>query len=226
MKRHCFALSLMLFFSCNALSASEPIYVYDDAYVSFGGGLFYHSFSGDDALREETGMADSDDSITSMMGFAFNAELLMNKTFSLEIPFGLAAGYRFQYMDGGYAYSGALLGSFERKVAVKNHILCFSAAYPLDAENYYLLGVSAGAGLSVYAFSLKWSEQPDWTTFSDSAESAHGLIVPVGFFLDWGADGIGARLGCEYILSKYEKLDGDQPRGNGYQIYLNLRYAI
>lgn len=217
----------VLFFIQGSLYASDNKYVFDDANASIGLGFVYQQFSGMDSFREGTGLFGDSDKIDYVAGIAFNGELLLNKTFSLQIPYGLALGYRFQTMEGGYEYSGVFGGTFERKVSIKNHIAYISAAVPVDNDKYFLLGVSAGAGVSTYTFSAKWTKKVTGVTYDpDVSESSSGFVFPIGCFFDWGADGFGGRFGCEYVVSQYDKIGDEKPKGNGFQIYLNLRYAI
>jgi hypothetical protein len=213
------------FFSVN-LHASEELNTIDNNNVSIGAGLYYQKFIGTDDFRTGTGLFGDNDKINYLVGVSLNGELLLNKTFSIKSPLGFATGYRFQYASGGYVYSSYIGDTLERKVSLTNHIVYVSAALPLDNDKYFLLGVSVGAGLSKYTYSLKWTSRSAGNNDPNYNKSANGQVFPIGGFFDWGADGFGGRLGAEYIVSKYKKIDGSQPKANGMQYYLNIRYAI
>jgi hypothetical protein len=207
------------------LFAADTQNAIDNGNVSIGAGFFIHKFKQADYYREGSGLFGDSDKISYLAGFSLNGELLLNKTFSFQSPLGFATGYRFQYGTGGIIYS--FLGDeLERKVTITNHIVYVSASFPLDSEKYYLLGISAGAGLSKYAYSEKWTKRSAGNTYPNYDKSANGQVFPIGAFFDWGADGIGGRIGADYIISKYKKIDGNQPKGDGMQYYLTIRYVI
>jgi hypothetical protein len=225
LRRSSLIMCLILIMVASVLS--ENIYAaeqnaIDNGNVSLGAGIYVQKFSETDSLRKATGLFGSFDEIKFITGFSLNAELLLNKTFSFQSPIGLATGYRYQYGTGGYNYSSSIDGNLERRVSITNHIVYVSAALPLDSDKYFLLGVSAGAGLSKYTYSEKYSNP----IYSDIEKSANGQVFPVGGFFDWGADGFGGRLGADYIISKYKKIYSLQPKGNGMQYYLTIRYVI
>jgi hypothetical protein len=222
-----FAAFSAFIFQSNVYAVDTTESVYEMNYVSLGAGFLFHKYTGMDNFREKTGYFSNDDQINFGLGFQFNGELMLNKTFSLNTPVGLAVGYRWQAITGGYTYSSAYMGKLTREVNITNNIAYFSAAFPLDSQKYCYLGALAGIGASTYELKWEWSDKKSGVTYSpDINKSAKGFVVPVGVFLDWGSDGIGGRLGAEYMFSKYSKIDGSKPNGNGYQIYLNLRYAI
>lgn len=211
------ALSIVVNFSTIESKAAS---LYDDSYVSLGAGLMFHTFAEKDDFRVPTGAFGTTDEIKYQLGVTLSAELLLNKTLSLELPVGLGLGYKFQTMNGGFEYS--ILGTtMKRTVDITNHIALVNVYIPLDNEKYWLLGVTGGFGASTYTYNLDFS---DATT--DVKESSNGYVVPVGVFLDWGADGIGARIGYTYVISNYADIDGITPKGDGSQIYFELRYAI
>jgi hypothetical protein len=214
-------------FQSNVYAADTTESVYEMNYVSLGAGILFHKYTGMDDFRDKTGTFSNDDQINFGLGMQLNGELMLNKAFSLSTPVGLAVGYRWQAITGGYTYTSALWGKLTREVNIINNIAYFSAAVPLDSKKYCYLGALAGIGASTYELKSEWSEKKSGITYpADINKSAKGFVVPVGVFLDWGSDGIGGRLGAEYMFSKYSKIDGSKPNGNGYQIYLNLRYAI
>jgi hypothetical protein len=192
----------------------------DDCNVILGAGFVYHGYTETDDFRKSTGSFK--DEIKWGIGVQFNAELLLNDTFSLSLPVGLAAGYRFQTMEGGYKYSTFSGDTLERKVQLQNNIAYFNVLLPIDDEKYWLLGCSAGIGASTYKYTLEFSNPAS----TDLSKSAKGTIVPLSVFFDWGADGIGARFGYTYVISKYADIEGYTPKGSGNQFFLDLRYAI
>ncbi len=199
---------------------NEAQNLYKDCNVLLGVGTFYYQFSGEDDFRKRTGLLK--DEIKGMGGLYFNAELLLNDTFSLSLPFGLAAGYRISTMEGGYEYSTFGGDTLERKVQIVNNIGYANIFIPLDDDKYWLIGASAGLGISSYKYSLMFSN----SATTDVEESSRGTIIPLSIFLDWGADGIGGRLGFTYTVSKYPDIDGVTPDGDGGEIFIELRYAI
>ncbi len=213
-------------FSQGAIAAqvSEP-YIFDVNRATLGVGVMYLQFFSSDDFREggSYGIPKDRDEIKNAYGFDVNAELLLNKTFSIKNTFGLAAGYRLEYMTRKYQYSFATGGTLDRKVNITNHILYCSASHPLGNYKYCFIGILAGLGLSKYNMVIDYSNVP---TVSDSNKSSWGQVLPVGAFIDWGSTGIGARLGAELILSHYSKADRVKPSSTGGRLYFNVRYAL
>jgi len=209
-----------MLFSANlysqAIDAPNSI---DNCNVVLGAGFVYHGYSEVDDFRKANGLLK--DEIKFAMGAQFYAELLLNNTFSLSLPVGLAVGYRYQALEGAYKYSSSLGYTAERKAQLFNNIAYVNVLLPLDDEKYWLLGCSAGLGASTYKYALEYS-----ALYTNYNATSKGTVVPLSVFLDWGADGIGARFGYSYVMSKYEDVDGVTPKGNGNQFFLDLRYAI
>jgi hypothetical protein len=222
------AASIVFGFYSKAFAAAENSQgLYESNYVDLGLGMLYHHFSSIDDFRAASGVFGDDDKIDFGIGFQFNAELLLNKTFSMNIPLGLALGYKWQVVTSGVSYSSPLFGKFKREINLTSNIVYFSAALPLDSEKYCHLGASCGIGASEYEWSEKWTGKVSSVTYPDDmVKTAKGFVVPIDVFFDWGADGIGARIGYEYMFTHYAKIEGSRPNGNGYQIYLNIRYGI
>lgn len=194
--------------------------LYEDSYVSLGAGFLYHSFTDKDEFRTPTGAFGGSDEIKGVVGLDLSATLMLNKIVSFDLPVGIGTGYRFQTMSGGfeYSYTG---GTVKRTVDIINHIAFVDVYLPLDNDKYWLIGGTAGIGASKYVYQLDFSSM-----FTDVKESSSGYVVPLGVFLDWGADGVGGRLGYTYVFSKYSDIDGVTPKGDGSQFYIELRYAI
>lgn len=219
-----FALAVVaVLFSMNLYSqGSTGGNLYDDSYVELGAGLTYHYFSKTDDFRKASGLFGNDDKISYVIGLQLNAELMLNKTFSLSLPFDIGAGYRFQTMSNKVKYSTTMGYEIEKKVELINNIGYLSLYIPLDNEKYWLLGGSVGFGASKYSLSWEY-ENP---LIVDTKDSSTGTVIPLSVFLDWGADGLGGRFGYTYVMSKYSDIDGSKPEGNGSQFFIDIRYAF
>jgi hypothetical protein len=179
-----------------------------------GAGIVFHNFLPSDEIHEKNQLfIDGNDKIKSIDGYEFIGEYFFNKDLSL--------GCKYQDMYGGYTETDILV-EMERLIKIQNYILYMNAALSLTDSNYWKFGGSLGLGFSKYEHSIKYTG----IDISNYNKSANGIILPVGIFLDFGEDGFGGRLGINYILSKYSKIDNVAPKASGYQIYLNIRYGI
>jgi hypothetical protein len=201
----------------------------DDSYLfdskaTIGIGLIGHYFLVKDDFREggHYGIPGDDDEIKYIYGFNINTEILLNKALPINSRYGFAAGYRLEYITGGYKYSYGAGGTMERKVTILNNILYCSVSQPIDSKKYCLIGILGGIGPSRYKMSIDTSS----STLSDYDKAVWGIVMPAGPFIDWGGDGIGARFGIEMLLSIYTKEDGIRPKSTGMRAYLNLRYSL
>jgi hypothetical protein len=201
----------------------------DDSYLfnsnaTIGIGLIGHYFILKDDFREggNNGIPGDDDEIKYIYGLNINPEILLNKALSINSKYGFAAGYRLEYITGGYKYSYGPGGTKERKVNILNNIFYCSVSQPLDSNKYCLVGILGGIGPSRYKMNIDTSS----STLDAYDKSVWGLVMPAGAFIDWGGDGIGARFGVEMLLSIYTKEDGIRPNSTGIRAYLNLRYSL
>ncbi len=218
-----FLFIIIALFSVNLYAQeNETENLYENCNVLLGVGTSYHVFSDDDYFRKGTGLFGDDDEITGAAGLYFNAELLLNDTFSLSLPVGLSAGYRIQTMEGGYEYSTIGGYTVERKVQIVDNIGYVNVFVPIDDEKYWLIGGSVGLGASNYK--VTWDG--DNPAYVDTEESSSGTIVPLSIFLDWGADGFGGRAGYTYVMSDYADINGETPKGDGNRFFIELRYGI
>lgn len=218
----CFLFIIVFLLSMNTFALANEDESIFDCNVLLGVGTFYHHFSGSDDFRKGSGLFGDDDEITGMGGLDFHAELLLNDTFSLSLPFGLGVGYKIQTMEGGYKYSTTFGYTIERKVQIINNIGYATAYIPLGDARYWLIGCSAGLGASSYKISWEGSNP----AYNDTKDSASGMVIPLSLFIDWGADGFGGRAGYTYVLSDYDDILGSTPDGDGSQFFIELRYAI
>jgi hypothetical protein len=229
MNKYIIFCGLLIVFLCQSVyaapvrtaTASEP-YIFDTNRLLLGIGLMYHHFFVSDDFRKggAYGIPSGKDEIKNALGFDFNAELLLNKNFAIKSKYGLAAGYRFEYLTRKYEYSYGVGGTLEREITMTNHILYYSISQPLDSSKYCSAGILAGLGMSKYERKL------DFSSSADDSKTSWGAVLPIGAFIDWGADGIGARFGTELLLSRYEKVDGMRPNSTGGRFYINMRYAF
>jgi len=196
--------------------------LYDDSYVVLDAGLFLHYFTESDEFRKASGLFGDDDKIDYLLGLVFDAELLLNKTFSLNLPVNLGVGYKFQTMSNTVEYSTTMGYEIEKKVEIMNNIGFMNVYIPLDPVKYLLLGGSVGVGASKYSLSWEY-ENP---SINDSNDSSYGIVIPLSVFLDWGTSGLGGRVGYTYVLSKYSDINGSTPNGDGSQIFIDIRYSI
>jgi len=193
----------------------------DNSNVLLGIGAVFHQYTEQDDFRKPSGLFGTADELKYGAGLQLNAELLLNNTFSLSLPFGLGVGYKFQILGSSVKYSTLSGSTLDKKVEISNNIGYVSIYIPLDSEKYWLLGGSAGYGASNYKYTLDYSNSTP-----DVSYSSKGSVIPLSVFLDWGADGFGARFGYTYVMSKYPAISGSTPKGNGNQFYFDLRYAI
>ncbi len=196
----------------------------DDTYVSIGAGLAAHLFSKSDDFRKGSmpGFKGSDD-VNYAAGFQANAEVNLSKLLALNLPVGVNPGYRFQYLGVTREYTATVIATgvsskITQKFGYFNHIAYLDFLYPVGSK-YLVLGAETGCGLSTFKYTVSG------TGLSKTNDSVNGLIVPIGVFLDWGADGVGGRVGYDYIVSKYGKINGKKPSFDGHQLYANFRYA-
>ena len=197
----------------------------DDTNFSIGAGVLLHFFSKvDDFRKGSIGEFAGKDDIKTMPGVQLNTELNLNAIFYLDLPVGLASGYRFQFITISREYSATIMGTTTMQLTqdfdYMNHIGYFDILLPLGSRKYCILGTDVGCGYSKFTYAVSG------TGITKEEKSSSGIIVPVGVFIDWGADGIGARFGYDYCFSKYNKILGSKPSADGHQVYLNLRYAF
>lgn len=221
-------LSCLLLFTENVFAQdSQSKNLYEDNAFSVGIGLVYHTFSEVDDFRKPTGSFGSSDEIKNLTGIQINGEFMLNDLMSLSLPFGISTGYRFQTMNGGFEYTVEMnLATFTREVTINNHIGYVNLYYPLGSEKYCLIGGTIGIGASEYVATEKTESNSSYFADGTVKDTSRGFIIPVGGFIDWGADGFGGRFGVDYILSKYKKTGDFTPKGNGIQACLDLRYAF
>lgn len=200
--------------------------IVDDTYVSIGAGLATHFFTKMDDFRKGSmpGFKGSDD-VNYAAGFQANAELNLCKFLALNLPIGVNPGYRFQYLGVTREYTATNLVTYDntklkQKFTYYNHIGYVDFLLPLGSSKYAVIGVEAGCGLSTFQYSVSG------TGIAETTDSVNGMVFPIGLFFDWGADGFGGRLGYDYVISKFSKLNGSKPSLDGHQVYINIRYAF
>lgn len=91
---------------------------------------------------------------------------------------------------------------------------------PLGGSSYARLGVLAGLGISDYE--LAETRTPG----GSDTNSTSGTAALLGVYVDWGADGFGARLGTQYLATDLGDIDGSSVDASGRDIYLDLRWAF
>ncbi|HEY1406920.1 MAG TPA: hypothetical protein VF857_09950 [Spirochaetota bacterium] len=198
----------------------------DDTYVTVGAGLVTHFFTKQDDFRKGSisGFNGSDD-VNFATGVQANADFNVNKFLELNLPVGVNPGYRFQYIGVTREYTATSLYSnastkLKQKFNYFNHIGYVDFLFPIGSSKYLVLGAEAGCGLSTFKYTVSG------TGISEKKDSVNGIVIPLGLFLDWGADDFGGRIGYDYMISKYSKLRGSKPSLDGHQLYVNLRYAF
>jgi len=220
--KFCIFILVTIFTSSLFAQDSQNENLVDNGNFIIGAGLAFQYFSQEDDFRKASGLFGDSDKIEGVTGAQLYGELLLNDTFALELPVGVGIGYKFQMMAGGVEYTTTLSNTIEKKIEITNHIAYMNLYIPLDADKYWVLGGTAGVGYSGYEISWTYSS----SAYTDTSDTASGFVIPLGVFLDWGADGIGGRLGYNYVLSKYSDIDGSTPKGGGSQFYIDLRYAF
>ncbi len=91
---------------------------------------------------------------------------------------------------------------------------------PLGGRRYARLGLLAGLGSSDYEF----TETDSQTGTTQSSTS--GTAALVGIYVDWGADGFGARFGLQFLETDLDPINGSPVDVSGREIYLDLRWAF
>ena len=91
---------------------------------------------------------------------------------------------------------------------------------PLGGKRYARLGVLAGLGMSDYTFTE--------TNIPGGVEtsSTSGPAALLGIYVDWGADGFGARFGTQYLATDLDPVDGSDVDASGRDVYIDLRWAF
>lgn len=198
----------------------------DDTYVSVGAGLLTHFFTKTDDFRKGSIPGfDGEDDVTFATGIQANTELNLSKFLELNLPVGVNPGYRFQYIGVSREYTATALYTgvrtkLKQEFDYYNHIGYIDILLPVGSKKYIVFGAEAGCGYSTFKYTVSG------TGISKKTDSVNGMIIPLGLFMDWGADGFGGRVGYDYIISKYSELNGSKPSMDGHQIYINLRYAF
>ena len=207
-------------------SGDKKLNIVDDSAFSLGAGVVTHFFSKTDDFRKGSipGFK-GDDDVKYAAGLQANAELNLSKFLALNLPIGVNPGYRFQYLNVSREYTATNLFTYEstklkQKFNYFNNIGYVDFLLPLGSSKYLVLGAEAGCGLSTFRYTSSG------TGISEKTDSVNGLVIPLGLFLDWGADGFGGRIGYDYVISKYSKLKGSKPSADGHQLYINVRYAF
>ena len=91
---------------------------------------------------------------------------------------------------------------------------------PLGGQRYARLGLLAGLGLSDYEFTESSSPA------GSATESTSGPAALLGIYVDWGADGFGARFGLQFLETDLDPINGSPVDVSGREIYLDLRWAF
>ena len=98
---------------------------------------------------------------------------------------------------------GASTFEFTNEVDLDIANLLFTVNWvPLGGRRYARLGLLAGLGLTDYEFTE--TNGPGGTATS----STSGTAALVGIYVDWGADGFGARFGTQYLETDLDAIDG------------------
>jgi len=226
----CLVSSALFLISGLAASADDSnqkkLNIVDDTYVSVGAGIVAQYFSKKDDFRKGSYPGFKGDiDVKYAAGLQANAEFNLSKFLALNLPVGINPGYRFQYLNVERKYTATNImtnqsSELKQKFDYLNHIGYIDFLLPVGASKYLVLGAETGCGLSTFKYTVSG------TGISKSTKSVNGIVVPLGVFLDWGADGFGGRIGYDYIISKYSKLNGSKPSMDGHQLYINARYAF
>lgn len=104
---------------------------------------------------------------------------------------------------------------------VKVHTILATVHWvPLGGRRYGRIGFLAGLGTTTY--DLSETTSPGGTdSFSTS-----GTATLAGGYVDWGADGFGARFGIQYLATDLAPINGDSVDVSGRETYLDFRWAF
>ena len=127
-------------------------------------------------------------------------------------------GFGVRGLNVGSDQSGGTAGSPNTRVVSVRSKLVTVNWVPLGGERYARLGMLAGVGRSNYEVATT----SGGTTGSEATSGGARLL---GAYLDWGADGFGARFGVNALKTRLEDLNTLHVDGSGQGYYLDLRWA-
>ena len=90
---------------------------------------------------------------------------------------------------------------------------------PFDPNAYARPGLIAGVGQSRYEARFQFGS-------SDTTRSSTGIAVLAGAFVDWGAEGFGARFGANSLNTDLDRIETADVDATGFSVYLDLRWSI
>ena len=116
-----------------------------------------------------------------------------------------------------------------------NQIYYLSLSTYFKNSNYWRFGALFGQGVSTYTYKATWNRTTNSLITPDIFEievSTVGEMTMGGFYLDWGVEASGGRVGTNFVLTQYDSigvqthLTRGTPNTNGQQYYLSFRYAF
>lgn len=190
-----------------------------------------HSFYEFDDYRDEGGAivlsgVTSTENISILGGSEAFVEVFLNDIISV--------GYRNQKLQGKVSqFSND--GVIRRQLNLENQIYYLSLSTYFRDSNYWRVGTLFGQGTSTYTYKATWNRTTTSSVTPDIFEeevSVTGEMTMGGFYLDWGVDASGGRVGVNFVLSQYDSIEAQtyltagKPNTAGQQYYLSFRYAF
>lgn len=196
----------------------QPAQANDQEFV-IGVGLGGHNFSDSDDFRQGSELFDGSDEIDSGVLFHLYAEWYLFDDIGL--------GVRNTAIAGGRTYS--YLDAEQTDTASISALLLTVNWVPLGSEDYTRMGVMGGVGPATYTAEREVKFDSGEGNTSES-ETSTGMATLLGIYVDWGAEGFGARFGVNYLNTDLDPIEFDgeelEVDGTGYQWYFDLRWAF
>jgi len=194
----------------------------NDQEFVIGLGVGIHTFSETDDVRQGSGtFADNSDEITQAgMVQLYGEWYLLN-----EVGFGL----RFISLNGGRTYSSSV-AELKQEVNINARFITVHWV-PLGSEDYVRMGVMGGLGAASYEAKETFSDSTgQFGGDFEESESTTGSASLAGIYVDWGAEGFGARFGVNVISTNLDPIEiaGEELEvdGSGAAWYFDLRWAF
>ena len=134
----------------------------------------------------------------------------------------LGFGYRYQQVSKGERTAVNGVTTKDVEIDITNHLVTAQFISWISDGAYTRLAFIMGGGPSTYVLNDKLASPQKYST--------SGPITLYGLYLDWGGEGLGARLGWNHLGTDYKRMPYQGSKlwaeGSGGQSYLDLRWAF
>lgn len=207
------ALSLVFVFAASPARANDQEFV-------VGAGLGGFNFSESDDFRQGSDEFNGSDEIDAGVLFQLYGEWYLLD----DIGFGL----RLMSVTGARTYENQF-AKLEDTANVQATLITVNWI-PLGSEDYVRLGLMGGLGGASYEAKRTFTDKEGILGGdSEDSESTSGTASLLGVYVDWGADGFGARFGVSQLYTDLDpiKSGGEELAvdGTGTAWYFDLRWA-